>query len=369
MIPITYDATLVALSVVIAIFAAYTCFHLASRMGGGGEVARKGLLAGAAVTMGGGIWSMHFVGMLAVQLPISVSYDLLLTLISALTSILVTGIALVVASLEPLARLRVAAGGLLMGSGIAGMHYIGMAAMRADATMTYDGALVSLSVAIAVVASGVALWLAFNLRGVPLRMLAASVMGAAISGMHYTGMAAVSLTAAPDAASVTAPVLSQPLLASIIAVATFLIFGFTVLIAVPERTGAAARDDSDSRASTPASPGGDGPRLLKLPVQRNKTTLFIGLDDIVSIQADAHYTTVFTHTGRFFCPMSLTELEARLDPECFLRVHRSHMVNIRHAKAFERQKEHAVLVLDGTDDRVVPVSRGRVARLRHALGI
>ncbi len=367
MIPIAYDATLVALSVVIASFAAYTCFHLASRMGGAGEVARKGLLAGAAVTMGGGIWSMHFVGMLAVQLPISVSYDLLLTLISALTSILVTGIALVVASLEPLARLRVAAGGLLMGSGIAGMHYIGMAAMRADATMTYNVALVSLSVAIAVIASGVALWLAFKLRGVPLRILAASVMGAAISGMHYTGMAAVGLTAAPDAASVTAPVLSQPLLASIIAVATFLIFGITVLIAVPERTGAVPR--GDTRAPVPASLGPEGPRLLKLPVQRNKTTLFIGLDDIVSIQADAHYTTVFTHTGRFFCPMSLTDLEARLDPECFLRVHRSHMVNIRHAKAFERQKEHAVIVLDGPDDRTVPVSRGRVTRLRHALGI
>lgn len=366
MIPIAYDVTLVALSVVIASFAAFTCFHLASRMDGGGEVARKGLLAGAAVTMGGGIWSMHFVGMLAVQLPISVSYDLLLTLISALTSILVTGIALVVASLQPLARLRVAAGGLLMGSGIAGMHYIGMAAMRADATMAYDAALVSLSVAIAVVASGVALWLAFNLRGVPLRMLAAAVMGAAISGMHYTGMAAVGLTAAPDAASVTAPVLSQPLLASIIAVATFLIFGITVLIAVPERTGEAARDAL--RVPSPASPGGDGPRLLKLPVQRNKTTLFIGLDDIVSIQADAHYTTVFTQTGRFFCPMSLTDLEARLDPECFLRVHRSHMVNIRHAKAFERQKEHAVIVLDGPDDRVVPVSRGRVAQLKTALG-
>lgn len=247
------------------------------------------------------------------------------------------------------------------------MHYIGMAAMRADATMAYDAALVSLSVVIAVVASGVALWLAFNLRGVPLRILAASVMGAAISGMHYTGMAAVGLTAAPDAASVTAPVLSQPLLASIIAVATFLIFGITVLIAVPERTGAVRR--GDTRAPAPASLGPEGPRLLKLPVQRNKTTLFIGLDDIVSIQADAHYTTVFTRSGRFFCPMSLTDLEARLDPECFLRVHRSHMVNIRHAKAFERQKEHAVIVLDGPDDRVVPVSRGRVTRLRHALGI
>lgn len=367
MIPIAYDATLVALSVVIAIFAAFTCFHLASRMDGSNGVARKGLLAGAAVTMGGGIWSMHFVGMLAVRLPISVSYDLLLTLISALTSILVTGIALVVASLEPLTRPRLAAGGLLMGSGIAGMHYIGMAAMRADATMAYDAALVSVSVAIAVVASGVALWLAYNLRGVPLRMLAASVMGAAISGMHYTGMAAVSLTAAPGAASVTAPVLSQPLLASIIAVATFLIFGFTVLIAVPERTGAAPRDDSDTRAPTRLD--ADGPRLLKLPVQRNKTTMFIGLDDIVSIQADAHYTTVFTHAGRFFCPMSLTDLEARLDPERFLRVHRSHMVNIRHAKAFERQKENAVIVLDGPDDRIVPVSRGRVARIRQALGI
>ncbi|MEE8444106.1 MAG: MHYT domain-containing protein [Alphaproteobacteria bacterium] len=367
MMTISYDLVLVGLSLVIASFAAYTCFHLADRMDGSAGVARKAMLAGAAVAMGGGIWSMHFVGMLAVRLPLSVGYDLLLTLISALTSILVTGIALVLTSIQPLPRPRLVAGGVFMGLGIASMHYIGMAAMRIEAAMTYDATLVAVSVAIAVAASSVALWLAFNLRGVRLRMAAAAVMGAAISGMHYTAMAAVDLVAATGMPAPVNPTLSQPQLASIIALATFLIFGFTLLTAVPDRRGA--------RRPTSATPDpeplgeGENPRLLKLPVQKNKTTLFIGLDDVVNIQADAHYTTVFTRTGRYFCPMSLTDLESRLDPTQFLRVHRSHVVNIRHAKSFERQNEHAVILLDGYDDRPVPVSRGRVTQLRHALGI
>ncbi len=360
--PVTYDMTLVALSVVIAGCAAYTCFHLASRMDTVRGAARKGLLAGAAVTMGGGIWSMHFIAMLAFRLPVAVGYDLLLTLISALIAILVTGAALLaVTSFGPLTRPRLAAGGLLMGLGIAAMHYTGMAAMRADAAMSYDPLIVAVSIAIAIAASTLALWLAVNLPGFRLRAAAAAVMGLAISGMHYTGMAAVTFDASPHAvAPVAAPMLSQPLLASIIAVTTFLIFGLALLTAVPERRM--------TKDTAPAADADTNARLVKLPVQKNKTTLFVDLDDVVSIQADAHYSRVFTRTERYFCPMSLTAVEARLDPSRFLRVHRSHIVNIRHAKAFERQNEQAVILLDGLDGQPVPVSRGRVAQLKTALG-
>jgi len=360
MIQMTYDPALVALSVVIAIFAAYTCFHLVERMEGSVGVARKAMLSGAAIAMGGGIWSMHFIGMLASRFDATVGYDLLLTLISALTSILVTGIALVCTSFAPVTRPRLAAGGLFMGLGIASMHYIGMAAMRADMAMRYSPAVVAASIAIAVVAAMLALWLAYNLRGFLQRVLAATVMGAAISGMHYTAMAAVTFHEASVLDAPVAPVLSQPLLASVIAVTTFLIFGFTLLTAVPERATPAGRV---------AIPHEDGSLLVKLPVQKNKTTLFLDLDDIVAIQADAHYTTAVTRTGRYFCPISLSVLETRLDPVRFVRVHRSHIVNIRHARGFERQNEQAVILLDGLDGAPVPVSRGRVTYLRTALGI
>ena len=357
MMPVTYDLTLVALSVLIAACAAYTCVHLTRRMDRTSGAARKGLLAAAAVTMGGGIWSMHFVAMLALQLPVTVGYDPLLTLISALTAILVTGMALlVVTGFSPLTRPRLATGGLLMGLGIATMHYTGMAAMRAAAAMAYDPLIVAASIVVAISASTVALWLAVTLTGFRLRVLAAAVMGLAISGMHYTAMAAVTFTAADVAGIAAATVLSQSLLAGVIAVTTFLIFGVALLTAVPERKFA-----TDSPADTDAL-------LVKLPVQKNKTTLFVDLDEIVSIQADAHYTRVFTRTGRYFCPMSLTEAEERLDPARFMRVHRSHIVNIHHAKAFERQNEQAVILLDGLDGQPVPVSRGRVALLKTALG-
>jgi len=104
-------------------------------------------------------------------------------------------------------------------------------------------------------------------------------------------------------------------------------------------------------------------------VQQNKATLFLDLDDIVSIQADAHYTRVYDGACSYFCSYSLSELEAKLDPARFLRVHRSHIVNLCHARAFERHKEQGLIRLDGAAAPSVPVSRRNVPKLRMALGL
>ncbi|WP_229797363.1 putative bifunctional diguanylate cyclase/phosphodiesterase [Jeongeupia chitinilytica] len=157
--------------------------------------AKRWWLAGGAFAMGLGIWSMHFIGMLAFSLPIPLGYDPLITLLSLLAAVIASAFALWLVCQPTLPFQRLVFGALLMGSGIAAMHYTGMAAMRMLPGIRYDPSLFALSIAVAVGASGAALWIAFRLRyGSPhlklVRCGAAIVMGGAIVGMHYTGMAA-----------------------------------------------------------------------------------------------------------------------------------------------------------------------------------
>lgn len=197
MLAVHYDSSLVLVSILVAILASYTALSLADRvMQSAGKSARWWIVGGA-MAMGIGIWSMHFIGMLAFRLPIRVGYDLGLTLFSLTLPVLVAGLALWQASQPTLPIKSLAASAILMGFGIAAMHYSGMAAMRIQPGIVYDAWLVVLSVTIAVLASGAALWIAFKLQRRSqhahlLRVAAAVVMGFAIVGMHYTGMAAAS---------------------------------------------------------------------------------------------------------------------------------------------------------------------------------
>src|SRR5712675_2349 len=125
-----YDLQLVALSVIVAIMASYTALELAGRVSQKQGTSSWAWLGGGAVSMGIGIWSMHFIGMLAFELPIRMSYDIPITLLSLLIAVVVSGFALYTVSHGTLSLHRLLLGGLLMGFGIAGMHYTGMAAMQ-----------------------------------------------------------------------------------------------------------------------------------------------------------------------------------------------------------------------------------------------
>ncbi|MFM0159602.1 putative bifunctional diguanylate cyclase/phosphodiesterase [Paraburkholderia sediminicola] len=193
----TYSFWLVALSLVVATLASYTALDLAGRISRLTQSrARHAWLAGGAAAMGVGIWSMHFIGMLAVSLPIPLGYDLAITSYSLVIAILVSWFALYVVTRVKLSPLRLITGGILMGFGIAGMHYTGMAAMQMEPGIHYDPKLFAASILIAIVASNAALWIAHTLSDtdqghvVQKRIGAAFVMGLAITGMHYTGMAA-----------------------------------------------------------------------------------------------------------------------------------------------------------------------------------
>lgn len=192
----TYDLRLVALSVVVAIFASYTALDLARRVSESRGSAALAWLIGGAISMGLGIWSMHFIGMLAFSLPIPMAHDAPLTLLSLLIAMVVSGIALFVVRSPSMTTRNLSVGAMLMGTGIASMHYTGMYAMRMSPPIQYDPLLFVASVLIAIGASLAALWIAFQLRhrysmqAVFAKLGSAMVMGLAIVGMHYTGMAA-----------------------------------------------------------------------------------------------------------------------------------------------------------------------------------
>jgi diguanylate cyclase (GGDEF)-like protein len=197
-----YDLQLVALSLIVAITASYTALELAGRVSQTQGKSSWTWLVGGAVSMGGGIWSMHFVGMLAFHLPVAVAYDAATTMLSMAIAIVVSGLALFVVRRPTLTGQNITIGATLMGVGICAMHYTGMYAMQMSPPIEYHPPLFIASVLIAIVASLAALWIAFQLRkkgfGVAFfaKLGSATVMGLAITGMHYTGMAAAQF--APD---------------------------------------------------------------------------------------------------------------------------------------------------------------------------
>jgi signal transduction histidine kinase len=197
-----YNSWLVVLSIAIGMLASYVALDLTGRLNRARGHAREVWWLGGSLAMGLGIWSMHFVGMLAFHLPVAVRYDGPLVLLSMIVAIAASALALFIATRPALPVLILLLSSLLMGGAINGMHYIGMAAMRLPAQITWRPLLVVASIVIAVAASFVALLLAFLLReGRGLfrwrRLWAAVLMGAAISGMHYTGMAAAQFTPGP----------------------------------------------------------------------------------------------------------------------------------------------------------------------------
>ena len=224
----TYNPYLVALSILVACFASYTALDLSGHVGPSRGFARRVWLVAAALTMGGGIWSMHFVAMLAFIMPTPMSYDVGLTTLSLLVAIVVTGVGLYVISRQSASPLRLVLSGIFMGLGIAGMHYTGMAALRGNVELSYDPLIVALSLVIAIGASTAALWVAFRTTDLGQKLIAAVVMGLAISGMHYTGMrAAMFYCSSPSAnqAQLNASV-DQTNLALAVAGITFLILAF-----------------------------------------------------------------------------------------------------------------------------------------------
>jgi NO-binding membrane sensor protein with MHYT domain/two-component sensor histidine kinase len=229
-----YNAWVVVLSVVVAIVASYVALDLTSRVTASRDERKAWLwLGGGAFSMGSGIWSMHFIGMLALTLPVEVTYDVWMTLLSLLLPILVSGFALYSVSRRTVSAWRLLLGGVALGIGIVAMHYCGMAAMRM--VHHYRVPLVSLSILIAIAASLGALWSAFQLRMETIlsalwtKAGSAVLAGSGIAAMHYIGMAATMFEPGHPTGSAVHTI-DNVVLAVVVSVFSLLLLAVTLLI-------------------------------------------------------------------------------------------------------------------------------------------
>jgi len=247
----SYNYHLVALSVLIAVCASYAALELAGRTAAASGRVRLAWLACGATAMGLGIWSMHYIGMLAFSLPIPVLYHWPTVVLSLLAAVFASAVALFVVSRKQLGWPRALVGGAIMGSGIATMHYTGMAAMRLSAMCSYEPLLLTLSVVFAIVISLAAIWLTFHFReearaSAGWKVGCAIVMGAAIPVMHYTGMAAARFTPSSMVPDTAHAVSTSTLGFTGVSSVTLLVLGVAVLTSAVDRRFAAQRLQLDA---------------------------------------------------------------------------------------------------------------------------
>jgi NO-binding membrane sensor protein with MHYT domain len=388
---VTHEPWIVALSILVAIQGAYVGLSLTQELPNSAGGRRRLLLAGAAITLAVAIWSMHFVGMLAVQSPVRIDYLVLPTLISFFVCVFVVGLAVFVASSAPHSLAILAVSATVMGVGIVTMHFIGMQALHANAMVHHDPMYVVGSFLIGVIVSGLAIY--FTFVG-PLRppLVAASIaLGVAISGMHYTAMAGMMLQPLTTHVAAEGTAVSRDLLAVIVAIVAFassLAFLMALVPdSVPDSTHSADRHaPADMNASfvssaalQPAMAGSSAhipssvdhraataPAMV-LPVQKEGATHYLPVGRIYAVKAEAHYTTIFDGTDQLFCNLSISEVEARLSQSRYVRVHRSHIVAVEHVQSMKKSGDGAVVHLASVTPYTVPISRRRIAELKALL--
>jgi NO-binding membrane sensor protein with MHYT domain len=380
----SYDPMMVAASVLVAIMASFTGLRLAGDLSALPVPARRWRIAEAACALGGGIWSMHFVGMLALRLPVSISYDALHTLCSVLVSILITGLGLSFVHTGTRTLWRTAVSGTLIGLGIVTMHYIGMRAIGGNCLVEYGPAGNLLSSGIAILSSIAVVQIAYRRRTLLQLSLAAVLLGITISSMHYTAMAFTRFIPVSELIALAQPMIQDSYLALIVALAAFVVCGLFLLTALPlpaagliaapagAPIAAAFQAPEPHVAPAPVPAPRAVPETserLRLPYEQGGLTFFVDATRITAIQAEGHYTRLYEGQESHFCPWSISRVEEAVAGRNFLRTHRSFLVNLEHARAFQRKHDKVYLVVPGPEDNLVPVSRGHVPEVRKALGI
>ncbi|NOE35691.1 MULTISPECIES: MHYT domain-containing protein [unclassified Ruegeria] len=360
MLDYSHNVWLVAASLAVALMAGFTGLYLthgASRLD---TQRRKLVVALAAVILGGGIWSMHFVAMLGLQLPILFYYDALITLISALVAILMVGLALLLLHFRPRTPQTMIGSGMIVGLGIVLMHYIGMAGMQLCSPV-YNVLDVFVATLASVILSVAAIWVAYGNRTQRNILLGTVCFGLAVFTMHFVATGLTDFVAS-DSVGGAGPALDNQVLAMGVTVSVFLICGAFLL------TGISFIEPTETPKPEPASE----PAAFRagVPFEREGQTFFTEPAKIAAIRAEGHYSVLYMGAEKLFCPWSITEAETRLKPDGFLRAHRSYLVNPKHVSGFERHKDNGTCYFDGVDALIkVPVSRSRLTDIREALGL
>jgi NO-binding membrane sensor protein with MHYT domain len=371
-----HDWRYVLASLAIALMAGFTGLALTHDTSRLPISTRKLLVSMAAVALGGGIWSMHFVAMLGLKLPILFYYDALITLISALVAILMAGVALLILHFRPRTPNSVTLAGVIIGLGIPLMHYIGMSGMELCRPV-YSLAGVAGALLASVVLSVAAVRIATGERGARNIMLGTLCFGAAVVTVHFAAMAGTGFEGTGEQLT-GGPLFGKQTLALIVTLSAFVLSAAFLLTGItfsserpaPATDGTIAewtKPEAQSAAPAPTPTTRPDPTPIRVPHEREGRTFLVDPATISAVRAEGHYTLLHRDGEQLFCPWSISEAEHRLCDQGFLRVHRSYLLNPARVVRFERTKDTGLCFLMNEADLRVPVSRTRLASLRAAL--
>jgi NO-binding membrane sensor protein with MHYT domain len=326
----------------------------------------------AAIALGGGIWSMHFVAMLGLQMPILFYYDAAITLASALVAILVVGIALLILHFWKRTRGTLVLAGVIVGLGVLAMHYIGMAGLELCRAL-YTPSGIALAIVSSCALNIAAFSIAYGKRTHRDILVGTGFFGMAVFSVHFIAIWGTNFVAIETLTDV-GPLISNEtmaigvVLSSFVLCGAFLLTGITFLTA-PQSEGELIKTNS---AALPSDAPAEPPKsaaIKQVPYEQEGRTLFVDIADIAAIRAEGHYTQLYTAKEKLFCIWSITEAEKRLIPGSFIKTHRSYLINPSFVESFERFKDNGVCHFTVSNLERVPVSRSRLPVVRKALGI
>lgn len=358
-----HNGFLIAMSCVVALVAGFTGLSLTRDLSEKPMFQKKASVALASVALGGGIWAMHFVAMLGLQMPILFFYDAAITLVSALSAILIVGSALILMHFTTRTPTIITLAGGIVGVGILVMHYIGMAGLEmCRAVYTPSGVFFSSIAAIGLCI--LAFWVAYGQRTNRNIVLGTFCFAIAVASVHFLAMAGTNFVAAPDVAEF-GPSMSNETLALGVIFFSFVIFGACLWVSVTYLV--APRDTELTPANESTPPEADKMVGLQVPCERDGAKVFVRSSDVLFVRADGHYTQVYTQHERLFCAWPITQASNRLLPVGFLQTHRSYLVNPSRITRFERTKDKGRCIFDGADMPPAPVSRSKLKTIQDAL--
>lgn len=368
---VSHNTALVIASIVVAIVAGFTGLTLSKDLSRQSVLRRKGSIAMSAVALGGGIWSMHFVAMLGIQMPVLFYYDAAITLASALLAILIVGTALLLLHFRERTPVTLSAAGALVGFGILAMHYVGMAGLQlCRAIYTPFGILLAVISAVGFCIA--AFWIAYGRRTNRNILLGTLCFGAAVSAVHFAAMAGTKFVAVPTL-NEFGPAMSNETLAMGVILSSFVIFGaflwMGVTFFVPTAPLAAQEPILAPLAKTSAPETKPTFTPIRIPCERNGVTQLVDPAQVAFVRAEGHYTNVYTNEVKHFCSWPITEAITRLEAAGFVRTHRSYLVNPTQVHHFERLKDTGICSFAAADLPKVPVSRSHLKSVRDALGL
>ncbi|MFL2774658.1 MAG: MHYT domain-containing protein [Paracoccaceae bacterium] len=359
----SHNHNLVILSLILAVVSGFTGFTLTQNLSAKTLLQRKISVSMAAVALGGGIWSMHFVAMLGLNLPVMVFYDAAITLASALIAILIVAVALMILHFFVRTSLTIVLAGCIVGAGILLMHYIGMAGLQLCKPIYTAQGLV-LSSGVAFFSCIVAFWVAYKERNNRNIFFATLCFGVAVVSVHFLAILNTRFVEV-SARSEFGPLISNETLAVIVVLSSFIILCLFLWVSAtflsPHVLKPKQIDDTKVLSErTKVVP-------QHIPCERDGLKVFITLRDVLAIRADGHYSQVYTEKEKYFCVWPITEVNRRLESFGFIKVHRSYIVNPARVDRFERLKDKGYCVFGTPLAPKVPVSRSKLKAAQAAI--